>query len=55
VFDNEESVIHPGRKGGWIGSHVDVMHCVMLKNISHESNGYCRKIDWGINWGSINI
>ena len=30
--------------GGQTGSCVDVMYCVMLKNISHERNGCCRKM-----------
>jgi len=33
-------------QGGRTGSHVDVICCVTLKNISCELNGFCRKIDW---------
>ena len=42
-------------RGGWTGSHVDIMHCVMLKNISREPNGCCRKTDWRDQRGSKNI
>jgi len=46
AYENIDTILHGAPS--W-GSCVDAIYCVMLKNISHELNGYCRKVTEGIN------